>query len=250
LTSSSSVWGLLIFIFISIAAITIAVSDLQEQNLFGIQRAYALGASEWEAIESIVDPKQRLEAIEAYQREMKEVQHNAAVALNEELQAEREQQIQAWPQKHQQLIRDETAEVQEAQAGLNKVYQRGSELIAEELANATVQATMQQDSQFNTFVSIWQNCMNAELSKTPTTTIATFGAECSTPFIDANSRWCGIEQYDQAKCSISSRMQLELITMRFYIGQWEQSLSDHESQLEEITSLSFEQAQRLGLTRG
>jgi exonuclease VII large subunit len=149
-------------------------------------------------------------------------------------QAQREQERQAWPQEHQQMIQEKQAEVQEAQTGLNRTYQRGSELIAEELANAQVQAAMQQDPQFATFVSIWQSCMNSELSNT-----VTFGAECTTPFIDANTRWCGIEQHDQNKCTISSRMYAILSTLSYYLDQWKDRVSNLEAELEQVKSTTF-----------
>jgi hypothetical protein len=240
-------------LFLSWAGI-VAYNDFeQEQNAFGVQRVYAQPpltewtAEEWaqdmayrEAIDqasnSPSDYDEYLRLQEEYERWRSDIDIKHDERRNAREQGQREQEKLAWPQEHQQMIQDKQAEVQEAQTGLNKTYQRGSELLAEELAKKEVQAAMQQDPQFATFVGIWQSCMNSEVSNI--TTIS-FGGECTTPFIDANNRWCGIDQYDQNKCTISSRMYAILSTLSYYLDLWKDHVSNLEAELEQVKSTTF-----------
>lgn len=170
------------------AIVTIIVLNSLLYGNFVTTKAYALGGQEWNEIMRL-PPEQQFEAIEKYRQESQEASRNANIADAQERQAEREQQRLAWPQQHQQAIQEMETAIQQAKIDLNTTRQGGDETIAKELGNPQVQAAQAQDPQFKTFVDIWQSCMNSLISDT-----TILPGQCTTPFFDANIRWCGIDQ--------------------------------------------------------
>jgi hypothetical protein len=157
---------------------------------------------------------------------------NAAAA--EERRAEREQARLAWPQQHQQAIQEMETAIQQAEIDFNATRQAGNESIAKELGNPQVQAAQAQDPQFKTFVDIWQSCMNSLMSNT-----TILPGQCTTPFIDANIRWCGIDQYDSNKCTLSSQMSVDFSQLSAGLVYSLGRVTNLQAQLTELKSVTF-----------
>jgi hypothetical protein len=217
------------------AIVTIIVLNTLLYGNFVTTKAYALGAQEWEEIMRL-PPEQQLEAIEKYQQESQEAFRNATIAGAQERQAEREQDRLAWPQQHQQAIQEMETALQQAEIDFNTIRQAGNETIAKELSNAQVQAAQAQDPQFKTFVDIWQSCMNSLLSLSNTTILP---GQCTTPFIDANIRSCGIDQYDSNKCRLSSQMSVDFSQLSAGLVYSLERVTNLQEQLTELRSLTF-----------
>jgi hypothetical protein len=171
---------------------------------------------------------------ERQEEEIQQRMANASRALAEELRAEREQERLAWPQQHQQAIQEMEAAIQQAEIELNTTRQAGNETIANELGNPQVQAAQAQDPQFKTFVDIWQSCMNSLISDT-----TILPGQCTTPFFDANVRWCGIDQYDLNKCTLSSQMSVDFSELSAGLAYSQEQVTNLQAQLTELRSVMF-----------
>ncbi len=180
-----------------LAIVTIIVLNSLLYANFVTTKAYAQDTSFYG--EQMNQAYEDLQEAHRQEAEIKQRMSDANRAAAEERRAEREQERLTWPQQHQQAIQEMETAIQQAEIDLNTTRQAGNETIAKELGNPQVQAAQAQDPQFKTFVDIWQSCMSSLISNT-----AILPGQCTTPFIDANMRWCGIDQYDPNKCTLVS----------------------------------------------
>jgi hypothetical protein len=178
--------------------------------------------------------QERLEEAERQLEETKRRMSEANLAAAEERRAEREQERLAWPQQHQQDIQEMEAAIQQAGINLTTTRQTGNQTIAKQLGNPQVQAAQAQDPQFKTFVDIWQSCMNSLISNTPI-----LPGQCTTPFFDANMRWCGIDQYDPNKCTLSSQMSMDFSQLSAGLAYSQEQVTNLQAQLTELRSVTF-----------